>query len=300
MVSPQRSDSGYRLYSDQDIAVIHWLKTQVDNGMAISQAVAWLEQITDKAGGRGLAVLPGFTEEVATPTANAIAQRTRVRSFEVLQTELMDALLHYDEQRADEAISEAFALYTVEEVGEQIFVPVLVEIGELWHQGEVSITKEHYATNYIMQRLMSLVRATGHNQNAPIIWVGCAPGELHEIGALLLSLYMRRAGYQVHYLGRNLPIDDFVAEVRRKEPRMLLLSAGSREAAGGLRQLTELLAQLESPRPVVGYGGRIFNEAPELRTEIAGVYLGASAEEAVEMVNGLLQHSPSKANTQFR
>ena len=293
MVSPQRSESGYRLYSDQDIAVIHWLKTQVDNGMAISQAVSWLEQIAVKAGGRNAAVLPGALDDLVTPATSASPQRTRVRDFAVLQTALLNALLEYDEQQADEVISEAFAMYSVEEVGEHVFVPVLVEIGERWHRGEVSITKEHYVTNYVMQRLMALMRATNSNAGAPVIWIGCAPGELHEMGALLLSLYMRRAGYQVHYLGRNLPIDDFVNEVQRKQPRMLLLSAGSREAAAGLRQLTNVLADQTTPRPLIGYGGRIFNLEPDLRTNIAGVFLGESAEEAIDMVHQLLHKSAS-------
>ena len=45
MCSPQRSESGYRLYSDRDVAIIRWLKSQVDAGMAISQAVAWLDSL---------------------------------------------------------------------------------------------------------------------------------------------------------------------------------------------------------------------------------------------------------------
>ena len=68
MVTPNRSDSGYRLYSDQDIAVIHWLKTQVESGMSISQAVSWLEQISEKAGDRDHAILPGSADDVMTPT----------------------------------------------------------------------------------------------------------------------------------------------------------------------------------------------------------------------------------------
>ena len=51
MCKPQRSESGYRLYSDRDVAVIRWLKAQVDAGMSISQAVAWLQSLTEEQGG---------------------------------------------------------------------------------------------------------------------------------------------------------------------------------------------------------------------------------------------------------
>ena len=41
-LSPGRTDSGYRLYSARDIAVLRWLKARVDEGMSISQAISLL------------------------------------------------------------------------------------------------------------------------------------------------------------------------------------------------------------------------------------------------------------------
>jgi methanogenic corrinoid protein MtbC1 len=289
MVTPYRSDSGYRLYSDQDIAVIHWLKMQVDSGMSISQAVAWLEQISSEAGDRSEATLPGSAEAVMTPSTSPDLSRTQVRSFDSLQQELLKQLLAYDEQHAERTISEAFAMYTVEEVGESLFVPVLTEIGERWHQGEVSITQEHFATRFLMQRLMALMRVSNVAANSAMIWVGCAPGELHEMGALLLSLYLRRAGHQVHYLGGNLPTDDIVEEVKTHQPKMLLLSAGSQEAATRLKELTDKVKEITPAPTIVGYGGRIFNQEPELRNDIVGIFLGESAQNAVDVVDDLLQ-----------
>ncbi len=40
--SPGRTESGYRLYSARDIAVLRWLKGRVDEGMSISQAISLL------------------------------------------------------------------------------------------------------------------------------------------------------------------------------------------------------------------------------------------------------------------
>ncbi len=291
MVTPYRSDSGYRLYSDQDIAVIHWLKTQVESGMSISQAVSWLEQISEKAGDRDHAILPGSADDVMTPSTTANHQRTQVRDFESLQRDLLSALLDYDEQQAEATLSEAFAMYTVEEVGENLFVPVLTDIGQRWHNGEVSITQEHFSTRFLMQRLMALMRASNPGTQTAEIWVGCAPGELHEMGALLLSLYLRRAGHQAHYLGGNLPIDDILKEVSEKRPKMLLLSAGSPNAAAELQELTARMKQFDPAPTVIGYGGRIFNEEPELRNDIAGIFLGETAQSAIDIVNDLLQAS---------
>lgn len=291
MVNPQRSDSGYRLYSDRDIAVIRWLKAQVDAGMSISQAVAWMERLVEKAGGAEDVVLP-YNGEITTPATQQVAKRSRARDFTSLHVELLNALLDYNESTAEKVLAEAFALYPIEQVGEELVVPVLVEIGELWHRGEITVTTEHFSTNYLMQRLMALLRTSNSSAAGPVIWVGCAPNELHEIGALLLTIYLRRAGFYVQYLGGNLPVEDLVGEVKRQLPSMVVFSATSPEAAHGLRKMTHELVQLESPRPIVGYGGRIFNLQPELRSDIAGVFLGHTAQEAIGMIGELLRKSP--------
>src|SRR5690242_19197418 len=40
LLTPERARNAYRLYSERDVALIRWLKTRVDEGIAISQAVA--------------------------------------------------------------------------------------------------------------------------------------------------------------------------------------------------------------------------------------------------------------------
>ncbi|MCB0071003.1 MAG: cobalamin B12-binding domain-containing protein, partial [Caldilineaceae bacterium] len=162
---------------------------------------------------------------------------------------------------------------------------------ELWHRGDITVTTEHYASGLLLQRLMSLLRVGSNLVSGPLIWVGCAPNELHEIGALLLAIYLRRAGHHVQYLGRNLPVGDLVQEAQQQQPAMIVFSATSSEAARGLRTMTSELAAVDSPRPIVGYGGRIFNVQPDLRNDIAGVFLGHTTREAVGIIGELLTNN---------
>ena len=46
LLSPHRSDNRYRLYSERDVAILRWIKSQVDENIPISQAVADLNQRT--------------------------------------------------------------------------------------------------------------------------------------------------------------------------------------------------------------------------------------------------------------
>lgn len=288
VTQPQRSESGYRLYSDRDIAIIRWLKSQVDAGMAISQAVSWLESLTDEANGLEHVLLPDHNDEKS-DRSTPITHHMAVRDYDSLQRELLQALLQLNEASAEQVLAEAFALYPVELVGEKVVVPVLVEIGDRWHKGKINVADEHFATAYLQQRLAAVLRTVPTAGGEALIWVGCAPTEEHEIGALLLTIYLRRAGYRVQYLGKNIPIKDLVDNVQEHQPAMILLGATTENAAKELAKLSQFLSELSGNRPIIGYGGQVFRKNTDLRNQITGIYMGDTALEAVESTNELLR-----------
>ena len=292
MCRPGRSDSGYRLYSDRDVAIIRWLKTQVDAGVSISQAVAWLQTLVDEATTVDQTTLPDSGSRTAEISSPISGMRLDLQPCERLHLQLLDALLSYDEGAAERSLANAFALYSIEHVGEHVIMPVMIEIGERWHHGELNITREHFATSYVLQRLAAILRTAPNVAGRPLIWIGCAPGERHEIGALLLAVYLRRAGYTVHYLGQDLSGNDLVQEVKSQQPDLVVLSATCTEASANLKQLCQLLADIGPSRPIIGYGGSAFNLNPELRNVIAGIFLGVTALEAVDTVGKLLAERP--------
>lgn len=285
---PQRTESGYRLYSDRDVAMLRWLKAQVDAGMAISQAVSWLDTLVEEANGLDHVSLPGSHGGWLPSLHTSSSQPPGVRDSSGLAQDLTRALSRFDELAAEQVLTEAFALYPLEYVGEQIMAPALVEIGERWHRGEMSVTAEHYASNFLLQRLAVILRSVNSPQKGPLIWVACAPAEQHEVGSLLLAIYLRRAGYQARYIGKDIPIADFIQEVEREQPALVLLSACTTAAAGELARLAAALGQVEPRAPIIGYGGRIFCEQPQLRNDISGIYMGDNAYEAIIHTSRLL------------
>jgi len=68
ILTPHRTASNYRLYSEQDIAMLRWLKSQVDSGMPISGAAAELSEMRSR--GRLPEVLPALetVAQSASPT----------------------------------------------------------------------------------------------------------------------------------------------------------------------------------------------------------------------------------------
>ena len=202
-----RSDGDYRL-TEKDIATLRWLKNQVDSGVSISRAVALLE-IRRQAG-----EAPEFDDE-RMPGLIAPAETARCPS--IIVDELVAELNSFQEAQAEASLTEAFAWDPVDVVAEEIIAPTLVEIGEGWHRGEVSVVQEHFATAFLRRRLTSLFDAYPQPSSGPLAITGSAPSEWHDIGILMVSLALRRHGW------RDLP--------GQNVPWSILCCAGSAQAA---------------------------------------------------------------------
>lgn len=276
VLSPGRSDGGYRLYSERDIATLRWLKSQVDAGVSISRAVALLE-IRRQAG-----EAPEF-EVVRVPGSTPPAATARCPG--AIVDELVAALSSFREAPAEAILTEAFALYPVELVAEEIIAPTLVEIGEGWHRGEVSVVQEHFATAFLRRRLTSLFDAYPQPNSGPLAITGSAPSEWHDIGILMVSLALRRHGWRVIYLGQNVPVEHLLREVRKLKPDMLCLSAATADAAAALTEVHAQIAALPDPRPRLAFGGGAFTNHPELAHLFKDVLVAGSARELAGIVD---------------
>ncbi len=271
ILSPGRSGGGYRLYSERDIAVLRWLKAQVDAGVSISSAVALLE-LQQQAGF-------GPTPE-SQPAARAEPARGP-RHAQTLNRQLLGAVLTFREAEAEAVLTEAFALYPVEHVAEEIVAPVLVEIGERWHRGEVTVVQEHFATTFLRHRLAALFHAYPQPANGPLAITGSAPGEWHDVGILLVALALRRHGWRVIHLGQNVPAAHLAEEIQRLHPKLVCLSATTPESLDGLTAVAEAIEHLPEPKPRLVLGGRLLNTREDVRARFSQAYLGTSPRELI-------------------
>jgi MerR family transcriptional regulator, light-induced transcriptional regulator len=282
LVEPKRTASGYRLYSDRDVALLRWVRRQMSDGLTISRVVAIIESFksseepiwidTDDS-----APSP-FSQDVPMPPGDFVLP-------------LYQSLISLDTEKADEIIEKAFAMYTMTTVCVDLMVPTLVEIGEAMHNGVISISTEHFASAYLRGRLYGLFRIYPHHPEMPMIMIGCAPSEQHEIGALIFALILRQHGYNVIYLGQDVPVDDIVRTALQERPVMVCMSANSYNTAIQLRHVHAELTKAGTNSPLFCYGGRAFDYDPALRNEVGGYYLGSDPRDAVNLVNNLLRAS---------
>jgi methanogenic corrinoid protein MtbC1 len=192
-----------------------------------------------------------------------------------------------NEPEAASVLGEAQALFDLHAICLDIIQPCLYDVGEAWYRGEIRIATEHFASQYLRGRLLTLLQAYPLRHSAPRIVAGCAPGELHDIGSLMRALFLRRHGYRVDFIGADVPLEDLCEYARAERPALICLSANSENAAQNLRRMDGCLAGLR-PRPQFGFGGRVFNERPGLRATVPGLFLGEDARQGVARVRELL------------
>ena len=298
---PRRTEGNQRLYSERDVAIIGWLRDQTRDGLTISQAVALFrsEEVQAPSVRTRPIVLSASDSFPRDPDQQNGLPSDRLAHY---REEVIDALVAFDAARADRAVEEALALLPLEDVCLNVLQATLVEIGERWFRGEVSISSEHYSSHFVMRKIGTLFNLSRPEVGRGPLLAACAEGELHEVGLLLTCLFLSRRGYRIVYLGANLPIDEILETVNRTNPVLVLLSASTHLGAEHLIRASHLLSEkttAASPalashhalqRPLLGYGGRVFLVDPDLRGQVEGVFLGQDADEAVATVDRMLAH----------
>ena len=277
LLDPDRLDNNYRLYSERDIQIIRWITHRLDEGLSISNAVR------EYHGLRESGIWPDALPTVLAPQPSQ-APRFPTSYY---ADQLFTALTGHDEAQAKQIVDAIQSMYDIQTIFLEVFYPCLVEIGEAWYRGEIRIATEHFASAFIRGILMNLLQAFPIYSEAPRLLIGCAPEEFHEIAPLMLSVLLRREGYQVEYLGTDLPVDDLVFYAEDVSPDMIILSASFEDSARPLYRMQAMLNELPG-KPKLGYGGRYFNENQAARKNMDGIFLGMSLDEAIQNVHDLL------------
>jgi DNA-binding transcriptional MerR regulator len=267
---PGRSAGRQRLYSDDDIRLIEWLRAQAADGVRVARAVElWRE---------GLAAQPAPQPGAGEPP-------------EWLAEVLLQALLRQDLAGAESTLTRALALYDPDTVAAGVIRPALVEIGDRWHRGEVEIAVEHLASQMIRNALGSLLRLVMAEHDGPMVLVAAAPGERHELGALMVAIAAARRGLRVRFLGADVPADSLARVVAALRPAAVVLSATMEEHVGHLAEAAGLLAR-SAHAPAIAFGGRGFERRPQLAANIPGALLDPDLGRAATQLRALVANGP--------
>lgn len=280
----ERTAGGHRLYSERDVLRLRWVKERIDDGMQTAQAINALRH-HESAGDD----LPHITQPQSSSFHASNLGVVTPAHLPLLKDQLVETLKQRDLEHADLIMSEALAFSSPEDLILDVMGPALAEIGQAWENGQLNVATEHFATNYIRQRLlMWMVSGSPPRPINPIL-LACAPDEWHEGSLLILGAILRRRLWPIAYLGQSVPLPDLAVFVNEIRPSLIVLVAMTEATAANIGALPQWLGASKGEQPPVCFGGRVFVNRPELRLQIPARYLGDSFREGLASIESILQ-----------
>jgi len=271
---PARSEAGHRLYSRRDIDVVKWLMARQQEGLSIGRAAELWRTL--EAEGQETLPATATAAPPATPAGGTLAE---------LRQGWVSACLAFDEVGAEQVITEAFALYKPETASLEMLQRGVSEIGEAWYAGKASVQQEHFASALAIRHLDGLILATPRPTQTGRILAACPPEEEHAFSLLLATFLLRRRGWDVLYLGANVPIARMETTIAAHRPQLVLAAAQQLPTAATMLEMARFLQGEQVP---LAFGGWIFNHVPLLRTRIPGHFLGESIAQGVQAAEQLM------------
>jgi DNA-binding transcriptional MerR regulator len=253
--APARTAARYRLYDDDDIALIRRMAALCASGVRPAEAARLARQT------------PGGA---------------RHEDPAELVERLLDATVRMDALALQRVLDAAFAQRTPTQAYEELMGPSLVRIGERWADGALSIAHEHFAATMIRDRLLERLRATMPDPARESAVLACVDEEQHDLGLLGFALHVAEWGIRPVFLGARVPAEAIAAAVAQLHPRFVGLSMMTSVARPPARRLFEAYAAAIGGTPWL-VGGRAVRPVAEL-ARAAGARVALRPEDARALV----------------
>lgn len=210
VVSPARTDGGQRLYSDQDLERLQLLRRLTAQGHSIGR----------------LAKTP--LAELETMSRNEVSVEVKEQTIgsrpEDFRSAALNAARRLDASELQGVLERAAVTLGVPGFLNEVAGPVLEEIGDAWSAGRLSVAHEHLASTVFRRVLAWIIGLFDPSGNAPRMVVATPPGQAHEFGALIASAMAAAEGWDVTYLGPDLPVSDILSAAQQVEANAVALS----------------------------------------------------------------------------
>ena len=207
--------------------------------------------------------------------------------LDVFREAFLEALLTGDERAAELTAREAIEAGLPEtEICEEVITPALHRVGEMWAGGLISVADEHLATQ-ISMRVLALQREAFRRLNERSdqqIYLAGIEGEQHVVGLEMAANLLRHSGFDVRFLGPDVPIQSLGQIIRRRRPHVVALTVTMRDAALLIDLALDEIGR-SSPGTGVVIGG---SGVPPTLIETERIAISETLTDVVEKVTWLI------------
>ncbi|MBT8186372.1 MAG: MerR family transcriptional regulator [Croceitalea sp.] len=192
LFSPERTSTNIRTYSLKSLQKLLNITLLYHNGYKISK-IAKLQD----------AEIPVIVREIVAKNSE---KSHAINAFKL-------AMINFDQTLFFNTYNSLLAERSFREIFNEVFIPLLNELGLLWQTNTISPSHEHFVTNLIKQKIyintekLQIIEPTRKDK----VFVLFLPeNEIHELGLLFLNYEIILKGYKSIYLGQTMPIENLI------------------------------------------------------------------------------------------
>jgi DNA-binding transcriptional MerR regulator/methylmalonyl-CoA mutase cobalamin-binding subunit len=238
IVAPRRDDLGRRVYRPEDVLRLRRLREATEQGHPIGRLAQLDEQqLASLIEGSGTAPLAA--------TCNAFVER------------ILEAAQRFRAAECEQSLTLAIAMLPPQELARSVLRPLLYEVGERWHRGELGIAQERMVTSTVRKHVSLVLDTFDRSAHRSAMVFATLPGERHELGLLMSAMICASQGHKVHYLGADLPPHEIARYAREVGAAAVAISVVLLDTASSApAHLDELARALPAELPIwVGGAG---------------------------------------------
>ncbi|MFW6224029.1 MAG: MerR family transcriptional regulator [Bacteroidota bacterium] len=200
IVSPKRTNTNIRYYSNDDLKRILNVSILNRNGFKISN----IARMSDS--------------EIEKRVLEINEENDDHRS--VIEN-LILAMVDLDEDRFERILAHIVTRIGFEQTLIKVIHPFFNKIGVLWLTGSINPAQEHFVSNLIRQKLIVAIDgiSVSPKENSKVFMMFLPENEWHELGLLFYQYLVKAHGHRVIYLGQSVPLSDVVkvSAIRRPD-----------------------------------------------------------------------------------
>ncbi|RZK11942.1 MAG: MerR family transcriptional regulator [Flavobacterium sp.] len=121
------------------------------------------------------------------------------------------AMINFDQSLFITTYNNLLSEKSFREIFNEIFIPLLNEIGLLWQTETIKPAHEHFISNLILQKLIintEKVQILEPEKKDKVFVLFLPINEIHELGLMYINYEISLNGYKSIYLGANIPFED--------------------------------------------------------------------------------------------
>lgn len=222
VVSPSRDSNNRRCYDEGDVERLTLLHKATEAGFHIGSIAGYSgDELRDL-----LTEMPGQSGKPSPaayiPPAGMDGEVSRIPEDYVEKFIL--ALEKMDVKSLDSLLAAAEIALGRNVLVDRVVVPLMERVGDMWRRGEIRIAHEHLATQTVRTFLGGLLSSQGTYPGAPHVLVTTPSNQVHELGALAAAVAASSEGWNVNYLGPNLPAEEIAGAVNHFGSKAVILS----------------------------------------------------------------------------